>query len=176
MNTPDMAPKKPTTPRKPPVDTTGWLTRAQASDLMRVSVFTLVAWERRGLVHPAKAIPKTGRQARAVVVYNPDELAKLPQYRRAPDVPKQIDPGERTARAFELFDQGKSVREAVIELRETVGRTEELHQQWHDLGGINSAIPVAGQTRTELETILGAFESGEELLARVRVLIDRKVP
>lgn len=165
-------------PRKtrptPGVDTTGWITRTQAIDMMGISYNTIILWERRGLVHPARGIHKSTKTARSVVMYDPDELAKMPQYRRVAEAPKQIDPGERTARAFELFDQGKGVREAVIELRETVGRVEELRLQWLDLGGLKVGhVAIVGRLRTELEALLGPFDSGDDLLAHVQTLVQR---
>ena len=119
------------------VDTSKWLTRTQASDLLGVAVDTLRGWERRGILHPRQALVHAPRM-REVTVYDPDELARI-QYRKKQLTAIQADPGERTARAFELFEQGKTLREVVIELRETVARVEELHQQWLDLGGREAA-------------------------------------
>jgi len=144
------------------VNTDGWLTRIQASDMMGVAIDTLRAYERKGVLHPRRMICEGS--AREIIVYNPEELARIPHKRRV-DVPATPSPGECTARAFDLFDRGKSVREVVMELRETVSRVEELHEQWRDLGG--NEIVIANGTRARIEACLGPFTTADELAQHI---------
>jgi len=140
----------------------GWLTRAQVSDLMGIAIDTIRQWERQGRLHPAKTInPETLRET---IVYDPQELARIP-HRRTISVAAKPPPGECTARAFELFNLGKTTMQIVIELRMTVGEVEEIHQQWLDLGG--SEIVIGPESRAKLEACLGSFTTAEELAQRI---------
>jgi hypothetical protein len=115
-------------------DLTAWLTRTQIVDMLCVSYETVKNWERRGLLHP-EVSKLHGKTTQPVLVYDPQELASLPQYKRHMAQRSSVpDPGERTARAFELFDRGATIRQVVIELRLTVAHAEALLEQWRDVG------------------------------------------
>jgi hypothetical protein len=138
---------------------------------MGVGESTLINHERRGLLHPQRAI--RGQTLHEYVVYDPDELARLPQrYRKA----VQNEPGEQNARAFEMFDQGKSVREVVITLREVTPKIVELHEQWLDAGG--TALVISPAAHAELAKHVGPFGSVAELCERMkaRKTIEADVP
>lgn len=159
--------------KAPAVDLAGWLTRNQAMDLLGVSFNTLLSWERQGLLHVARAErprPTGKNQYKEVVVYSPDELARLPRRRKAP-----LEPGEIVARAFELFDIGASLRDIVIKTRRTPAEIEKLRELWLDNGG--TALVVGSTSKARLERIVGSFESVDELVERIsETKIDATVP
>lgn len=132
-------------------DLTKWLTREQVCDLACVTYATIVKWQKRGLIHPEWS-NQHGRTTARVLVYDPIELANLPQYKRhtAPHA-SAIEPGERTARAFEFFRRGKTIRHVVIELRITVAEAEALLEQYRDVGGATAPHDV-GDNDAENET------------------------
>lgn len=150
----------------PRPDTSRWLTRRQASDLLGVGESTLLRWERMGLLHPQ--YERRGDTLREHTIYDPDELARVPRRHRQA-IPNA--PGEQNARAFELFDQGKTVREAVIDLREVVAKVSELYEQWLDVGGAHFVVSPAA--RAELAKLIGPFGSIAELCERVRDLHEK---
>lgn len=89
-----------------------------------VSYNTIVNWVNAGRLHPQKEMRLlTNGQHREIKVFKQAELMKLIR-RRDPN-----EPGEVAARAFELFQEGRSIREVVIALRQTPERIEELHDQ-----------------------------------------------
>ena len=86
--------------------------------MLSISPQTLANYERRGLLHPQHAYrPDLRGVEHRVVVYDPNELKKVPRYNSGRISPRE--PGEVAARAFELFREGKTVEVAVIELRST---------------------------------------------------------
>ena len=144
------------------VDTTGWLTILQAVDLLGISRNTLTRWEHEGRIHPSKA--QRGDSVRWLIVYDPDELAKMP--RRHKQLPAN-EAGELAARVFEFLDEGKSVREIVIQTRETPARIEDLRQQWLDGGGAD--LVISKEARAEYERITGKpFRSVSELVQSIQ--------
>lgn len=155
------APKAPT-----PVDTSGWLTRNESTDLLRCSVQTLRNLEQRGKLHPVYAMrPDALGTVRLTIVYNPKELATLPRYEQ-PNTIRQV--GEVSARAFEMFNEGKALREIVIELRETPDRVDELRERWLDGGG--SAVVLTPNGKLAFEQVVGPFGDLVELLNLVKKL------
>jgi len=150
-------------------DTTTWLTHTEAADVCRVSYNTIKNWVQRGHLHPETALRRLVSGAhREVLVFDPRELAKMA--RRKGDV-NPNDAGEIAARAFELFETGKSLREAVMALRETLPKVEELHEQWMRSGGSELVItPVA---RRELERLVGPFDGVAGLVQRVEALMSQ---
>lgn len=142
------------------VDTTGWLSREQAVDLLGVSYWTIVSWERRGLLHPQVAT--RNHSARPLFVYDPAELMRVPRKHREP-IPNE--PGELTARVFEMLEAGKNVREIVMTTRETHAKIEELKEQWLDAGG--NELILGTQARAEIEPIIGAFSTVSELVQKI---------
>ena len=146
------------TKRAARVDTSTWLTRNQAMDLLGVSMTSLYRWEREGRLHPG--VGQREGSVRMVTIYNPEELARLPRKTRVPD-----SEGEITARVFELFEVGASVREIVLRERQTIAKIEALHEAWLDAGGAELVI---GQTaKAEIERHVGPFKSVGELVQRI---------
>jgi hypothetical protein len=148
------------------VDTSGWLTRQQAADLLDVSHTTIKNWD-GGLLHPRKevrALPNGG--SREIWLYDPAELARVPAARRQRAKMIPGDRGEVSARAFELFDEGLALREVVTRLRETPETVEAMHDQWSRMGGSELVInPVA---RCALVALVGPFDGVAGLVAAVR--------
>lgn len=144
-------------------DTSGWLTRNQSIDMLRVSTQTLKNYERQGKLHPIRARREDARgHNQSVVVYDPKELARLPRG----IVPfTQRSAGEREAKCFEMFEQGKSFREIVIALRETSETVHGLHERWLDDGG--SFIVISDVSKKALEGVLGPFKDVTELVELV---------
>lgn len=96
-----------------------------------------------------------------VALYNPDELARMP--RRHKQLPAN-EAGELTARVFELLDEGKSVREIVIQTRETMPKIDEIREQWLDAGGCD--LVIGKNAKAELERYIGTFRTVGELVQR----------
>lgn len=145
------------------INTSTWLTQNQAIDLLQVSRNSLQRWEREGLLRTARAVREGSR--RAVIVYDPNELVRMPRPRR---LSSENAEGELHARVFELFDEGATVREVVIATRETVSKINELREQWLDAGGAD--FVVGTQARATLEGYVGAFATIADLVLRVRDL------
>ena len=143
-----------------------WLTRNEASDLLGVSIDSLLRWERNGQLHPQKrAATRVRPGPKHEIVYDPRELVQLPRRERAQ---QPRTPGELAARAFELFDEGCTLREVVIRLREPLDQVEALHEQWLAAGG--SQIVITEAARVALEPDLGPIATVAELCERVAIL------
>ena len=150
-------------------DVSTWLTRVQASDLLGVSIKTLKNWEDRGLLHPRSRPGTPKERAPLVIVYDPHEVAALPMSLRKRATVRD-NPDECAALAFEMFDRGCRLRDAVVKLRRRPEEIERLHEQWLDLGGADSVINEAAHA--ELARWFGSFSSVPELLERVRETLD----
>lgn len=147
-------------------DIEGWLDRNQVSDLLGCSVATIRQLESREKLHPKRArrIDNAGAE-RLVYIYDPKEVAQVPRYRGLAAV---RSPGEVAARCFELCDEGKSIREIVIELRESPDLIMGLREKWFDTGGADLVInPLA---RERLEVIVGPFKTVAELVERLEAI------
>lgn len=151
----------------PPVtDTSNWLTRNEASDMLSCSQQTLANSERRGDLHPQFAYRPDGRGAEhRVIVYSPQELTKLAAKMRR-HVIQPHDDGEKAARAFELLRQGLALDEIVIALRETPDRIDYLNERW--LEQTRSRLVISPETKTAFEQLVGTFEDVTDLLELVR--------
>jgi hypothetical protein len=140
-----------------------WLTREDASSHLAVSIQTLKNYEQAGKLHPQRTPRLDSRgHERIVVVYDIKEINQLPRGR---GMATSRDPREINVRAYELFDAGKSVREAVIELRESSDVVRTLHDKWKDDDGME--IIVTKNARKALEEMLGPFKDVTELVERV---------
>jgi hypothetical protein len=128
---------------------------------------TLYALEKRGKLHPAQIRGPTGRM---IFVYDPDELTRHVPRRKIADGDQS---GERSARAFELFDLGKTINETVIEMRETAAQVREWREEWLDGGGADKVI--GKEAQAELVALVGEFANVPELIERVRAHICEKV-
>lgn len=141
-----------------------YLSRSEAAELLGVAVSTMMQYEQRGKIVPHWAViaDSTGR-LRNSPIYHISDVLKLP--RKAPN-PTPDNPDELTARAFELFEQGKSLREVIILLRATKEKIDRLHEDWLDVGG--AVFTLSEDVRKALEAELGPLASPEHLLERVR--------
>jgi hypothetical protein len=147
------------------VDTSTWLTVAAASDFMGCSENTVRGWIRQERLVPAKVSrPHPSGGTREIQVINPSDLARMPRRRAGPIAG---DMGEISARAFELYDEGDSVRRVVVALRIEPDLAAALREQWLECGGAD--LVVSPRARTELEALVGAFDGIAELVERVRV-------
>jgi hypothetical protein len=150
-------------PNRPSVKTESWLTRDQARDLLRCSEAMLTHWTKTGLVHPIQEARKVkGGQVRAIWLYDPQELARLPLRRRG----REPAPEDRAPQAFEMFNDGHKPRDVVVATRLDPDRVRDLHEQWLMMGG--SDVVIATAAKRDLEAIVGPFEDVAELVARVR--------
>jgi hypothetical protein len=131
-----------------------------------VSYNTIKNWVNAGRLHPQKEMRLLSNgQRREIKVFNEAELLKFIR-RRGPN-----EDGEVAARAFELFVEGRSIREMVIALRQTPECIEELHDQWERCGGSELVItPVA---QRELERLLGPFVGVADIVERVAELAKK---
>ena len=135
-------------------ETSDWLTRNETSDVLRCSLQTLKNYESRNLLHPRQAVrrDRTGAE-RMMLVYSPKELAGLPSKNGAGPRIAIREPGEQSARAFEMFRQGQPLDEVVIELRETPDRIDYLHERW--LGQTCARHVITPEARKALEQLVG---------------------
>jgi hypothetical protein len=144
------------------------MTRNEASDMLTCSHQTLSNYERRGDLHPAFAYRKDGRGVEhRVIVYDPHELKRLALKLRR-HVLQPRDPGEMAARAFELFREGKSMEDVVVELRMQPDQVEVLYTKRLDMGGAD--LVISPTAKEALEKAVGTFESIAELVERVMKL------
>ncbi len=150
-------------PRMVTEDESRWLTRNEASDLLGVSVQTIMKHERADRLHPRIVRRTMGNNAqRDVYVLDPFELLALPRRGR---IMITDDPDELCARAFELMDRGMNKREIVIELRVSITRVVDLYEQWLDAGG--SEMVVGKEARKAIEAAIGPFQTVTELAERI---------
>jgi hypothetical protein len=157
-------------PEKEAPDTSHWLTRNQSSDFLRMSVTTIGNYERRGKLHPQHAYRRDARGIEhRVAVYDPAELLKLLHPTGQRETPRE--PGEVAALCFEAFDQGKTIRQIVVDLRETPERVQTLYERWLDVGGADLTITLVA--KEALEKLLGQFTSVADLLTLIEGLKQR---
>jgi hypothetical protein len=154
-------------------NTGDWLTRNEASDLLKCSPQTLKNYEDRGFLHPLRAERSDGGGgSRIMIVYSPKELAALPR-RNAGGQPRILmrEPGELAARAFELFRDGRCLDEIVVELRETPERIRQLHEEWLDF--TQARYVISSEAKSAFEKLVGPFADVADLLEAVKRLKDR---
>lgn len=150
------------------VNTDSWLTAAEVSDACNCSLQTITIYKRRDLLHPRKASRKLpDGTTRIVDVFDPRELPKLPRNRGS----SIVSPGELAARAFEMFDNGRELKDVVVELRAEPSQVSTLYDQWMDLGG--SEMVISRAAREELGKLVGPFVGVADLVQRVADLVAR---
>lgn len=136
-----------------------YLTRAEAADLLGCSSTTILNWERRGRITPHWAVaPGVDGVLRNSPLLKIEDVLKLP--RRDPN-PTPENPDELCARAFVLFENGKTVRHAVIELRASYEKLLAIHAQWLDSGGC--VLEISETAKSRFEKAVGGFSTVEEL-------------
>lgn len=157
------------------IDTSTWYTRNEACASLSISTQTLKNYEARGLLHPIKAPRKDPRgHEQMVVVYDPKELSKLERGNGRPFAPRTD--GETEAKVYAMIEEGKTVREIVVALRETSEKIHAIKERWENDGG--SELIITTQAKTALEALLGPFRDVTDLvelvLAKVKVESDAK--
>lgn len=148
------------------VDTDGWYDRREAAKVLRCAVNTIINRQNAGKLHPRWAVRRDCRGAeRMQLVYDPKELVRFVPSRY---VDRHRSPGETAALCFEAFGARKSIREIVIDLRETPDAVEALYQHWETGGGHKRVV-----TDTAWEALqqqLGPMDDVTDLVQRVRSL------
>jgi len=153
-------------------DTSGWLTRFQSAEYLGVSVTTIANYERRGKLNPRHEYRADSRGSeQRVALYDTKQLNPLRRY-ASPMREKIRDPGELAASCFELFDQGRTLREIVIALRETPEQIRALRESWLDAGGAD--LTITSLAKESFEKIVGPFLSVAELLSLVEDLAKKE--
>lgn len=149
-----------------PPDTSNWWTRSEVAQFAGIGISTVIAHEKRGRLHPQyQCRPDTRGAERRTTLYDPDEVRKLPRRER---IVLGRSEGETTARAFELFREGKTDEDVVIELRETFERIDELRDKWMTASAARRVItPAAWEA---LERLLGPFSDVTELVTKLQAL------
>lgn len=143
-------------------NTDTWLSRQDVCDLKKVADGTVRNWEKAGRLDPVTVRRSYGNSVREVIVYDPQQVAKLPRGGGRPE----LDPGEVAARAFELFDDGHGVRAVVVKVRVPPDRASELRASWEECGGSDMVINTAAHA--ELTKLAGPFADVAELVERAR--------
>ena len=150
---------------EPPPIPPRYVTRTEAADLLGVAYGTILQYERRGKLEVFWTMrPDEIGRMRNAAMYPLEQVLKLP--RRAPN-PTPENPDELAARAFELLDKGKTVKQLVIELRATPEKLQRIHTQWLELTG--AVLEVTDAERAKLVALLGEFQSVEELIDLITV-------
>jgi hypothetical protein len=153
--------------RRPEPDISTWLTRWEAAELLGVVEATIINWGRKKRLEPIRGLRADRRGAeRAVWLYDPEQLSRMPRSNRGARDART--PGEIAARCFELFREGKTKRDIVIELRQEPERIELLYDKWLDFGGAAHVITKVAQQ--DFENIVGPFISVADLFDLVRDL------
>lgn len=151
-------------------DTSTWLTRNESADFLRVSVTTIGNYERQGKLHPRFAYRRDSREIEhRVAVYDRDELLKL---RRIDRLPASHEPGEVAARCFELFNEGLTIRDVVVEMRKTPDLVRSLYDSWLN-NGSKADLLITSTVKEDLERLLGHFSTVTELQQLVEALVSK---
>ena len=151
-------------------DTSGWMTRQESANFLGVSVTTIANYERCGKLNPRYDYRATNGFEQRVTVYDPKQLAPLRKY-ASPTREKIKDPGELAASCFELLDQGRTLREIVVALRETPEQISTLRESWLDAGG--SALTITPLAKECFEKAVGKFSGVADLVTLVENLARR---
>ena len=138
------------------------LTRAGAAALLRVSSSTIRRLEERGELHP--------RVIDGVHFFDPEEIHRA-RTARAPSAPPD---GDAAALAFELLDQGASLRDIVKRCRVTPERARALATEWKKMG--SGELVISAEVRAEISRALGGMHllSPAVLLRTVRYVVQER--
>jgi len=123
-----------------------WLTRAAAAKLIGVTRSTIRRFEIAGALHPTI-------DAAGVHRFDPAEVACVARDRAARPVDSSKE-GERDARVFDAFDQGRSMREVVTTLRLPVEFVRKLHEAWAKMGSKGDMV-LSSEELTKIGSALG---------------------
>jgi hypothetical protein len=159
--------------RNPPIqpDISNWYTRQQAADTLRVSVTTIATYERQGKLNPRYAYRADSRNIEhRVAVYDPEDVRKLLRFNARPDAQES---GETAARCFELFNEGKSMRGVVIELRLRPDLVKQLYASWEETGSVQeSGLVITVAAKKDLESLVGNFSTIDGLRKCIQDLME----
>lgn len=149
-----------------PPDVATWLTRNEVADLLGISINTIANLERRDMLHPQRIIRSDPIGCeRLTFIYDPREVAKIPRRDRLTNIRA---PGETAARCFELLDAGKTVKQIIVELRETPEQIIALREKWLDTGGAD--LVISPEAKDVLQAHVGSFTNVAELVEIVLTL------
>jgi hypothetical protein len=169
--------KKVPTGQVPPIqpDISNWYTRQESADALRVSVTTIATYEKQGKLNPRYAYRADSRNIEhRVAVYDPEEVRKLHRFGARPDAQES---GETAARCFELFNDGKSVRGVVVELRLHPVLVRQLYASWEETGSVQeSGLVITAAAKKDLESLVGDFSTIEGLCKRIQEAVDEELP
>lgn len=128
--------------------------------MLGVTSKTVMDWEDRKILHPQRVMrtDDLGRR-RLMYVYDPREISKIPRRQMA------RDPGELTARCFEMLERGKTQREIIVELRITTEDAIRYREQWMESGGAD--LVITPEAKALLQERVGEFTTVAELIDRV---------
>jgi len=121
------------------------LTRADAAALLRCSISSVRRLEGDAL-HPIVGADGVHR-------FDPAEIARLGGSRSPLPVHGSKE-GERDARVFEAFEEGKGLREIVTTLRLPVDLVSKLHASWQKMGS-NQDMILSSERLAQLRSALG---------------------
>jgi hypothetical protein len=121
------------------------LTRAEAAALLRCSISSVRRFEDDAL-HPIVGPDGVHR-------FDPAEIARLASSRSPLPVHGSKE-GERDARVFEAFEEGKGLREIVTTLRLPVDLVSNLHDSWQKMGS-NQDMILSSERLAQLRSALG---------------------
>jgi hypothetical protein len=138
------------------------LTRAGAAALLCVSSSTIRRLEERGELHP--------RVIDGVHFFDPEEIHRA-RTARAPSAPPD---GDAAALAFELLDQGASLRDIVKRCRVTPERARALATEWKKMS--SGELVISAEMRAEISRALGGMHllSPAVLLRAVRYVVQER--
>jgi hypothetical protein len=164
----DTNPRTGIKPKSDPNDPSKWLTRNEATDMLHCARATLSNYEARGYLHP-KYIKRTDARGASqnTVVYSQEELKRLAARMKRSTM---RDPGDIAALAYDLFDEGKPLREMVKILRVTPEMLEHLRNKWLDMGK-NDDLLISPTTKERLTQYTGAFDTIIDLIDRLSDLM-----
>jgi hypothetical protein len=124
----------------------------------------------------------SGRNLRDVVVdlrESPSTIKDLYALWREGDSPPNTNAGgnsraELAVRCFIMLNEGKTLQEIVIALREDPEVIQNLKERWFDDGGVNMTITPA--SKKILENLVGPFKTVADLIDQVTITVQRLTP
>lgn len=145
-----------------------WLPVDHVINLLGVTRETLYRWRKAGRLESGKAY----RNGKSIAVFNPQHVAVIRSQR--PEIGQRpADIGDKTARAFIMFDEGANHRSIIIATGLLPDQIANLYDQWLDLGGAKWVITESA--RAVISRYVGPVGSIADLIERLRVLHEVKI-
>ncbi len=117
-----------------------FLTRSQVASRLGVAITTVRRLENKGRLHP--------RRTKRGFLFRIEEINRIePGYASRARSPRPLQTGEIAARAFELFEHGKGLRDVVIILRQPPEAVRELYRQY----ALSGDLIVPAEIRQQIE-------------------------